>query len=320
MSLIFLLCISVSSAFAGTVVLGISPDNVSGKKIGDTFIVKVTATGAQDFYGAQINVNFDSSLLNVVDVNNNKGGVNVAVGSSFNPDNSFIAQNKADNRQGDVNFTATLLAPANPVNGSCDIAEITFEVIGSGTSNISITNKSLLSTSGAEPIAYTTIDCLFDNSQSQSQQEQQPSSQPQQPQQEQQTTPQPQQSQQNNSAEILIVLNGNKIQFPDVKPFILNDRTMVPVRFISENMGFNVEWNGALQEVKITNDNKIIKLLINKSKVLVDNKEVTLNVAPILYTDDLGRGRTMVPLRFISEVFGYQVNWNNELRQVTIQD
>ncbi len=97
--------------------------------------------------------------------------------------------------------------------------------------------------------------------------------------------------------------------------FTENDRTMVPVRIIAENFGCNVTWDEAEEAVGIITEEKEIKLRLNKNVALVDEKEVTLDVAPI----ETG-GRTFVPVRFISETLGYNVTYVAPTEQVIICD
>lgn len=91
----------------------------------------------------------------------------------------------------------------------------------------------------------------------------------------------------------------------DVESFIENGRTLVPVRVISETLGFKVDWNQADQEVLIkTSEAEDAKMLILK---INDNKVFDLDVAP-----KISQSRTFVPLRFISEAFGLKVDWDEE--------
>lgn len=97
----------------------------------------------------------------------------------------------------------------------------------------------------------------------------------------------------------------------DVESFVENGRTLVPVRVISETLGFKVDWNQADQEVLIktneTEDAKILSLKINDNKATFGDKVFDLDVAP-----KISQSRTFVPLRFISEAFGLKVDWDEE--------
>lgn len=97
----------------------------------------------------------------------------------------------------------------------------------------------------------------------------------------------------------------------DVESFIENGRTLVPVRVISETLGFKVDWNQADQEVLIktseAEDAKMLILKINDNKATFGDKVFDLDVAP-----KISQSRTFVPLRFISEAFGLKVDWDEE--------
>jgi hypothetical protein len=102
---------------------------------------------------------------------------------------------------------------------------------------------------------------------------------------------------------VSIVLNGNILK-SDISPQVVNGRTLVPVRVISEALGMNVGWNNNGGRVTITKDQTNIQLTINNSSAMVGDKMVTLDQPPIIVD-----GRTLVPLRFISESLGINVGW-----------
>jgi len=91
----------------------------------------------------------------------------------------------------------------------------------------------------------------------------------------------------------------------DSPPVIQNSRTLVPVRFISEQMGAKVTWNDVKRQVTIAQGTKTIILTINSNKVLVNGKTVTIDVPAKIINS-----RTMVPVRFVSEQLGYKVKWD----------
>lgn len=90
----------------------------------------------------------------------------------------------------------------------------------------------------------------------------------------------------------------------DVKSEVKNNRTMVPLRVISENLGANVNWSDS--QVTLTkNDMKVI-LKFNSNKVVKNGKTELLDVRPYVKNN-----RTFVPMRFIAETFGSNVNYKN---------
>ena len=112
-------------------------------------------------------------------------------------------------------------------------------------------------------------------------------------------------------------VNGAATQIdPDnaaVTPIIRNDRTLLPVRFISETLGMLVEWNEHTREVMLSGNGKIIVLTIDSPTVIVNGQSAVLDVAPIIYSD-----RTYLPLRFISETLEKSINWDEVTRKVTV--
>lgn len=99
----------------------------------------------------------------------------------------------------------------------------------------------------------------------------------------------------------------------DVAPKIVNDRTMLPARFVAEQLGATVEWNEEAQTVTITKDETTIVITIGADKAVVNGEEVELDSPAFIEND-----RTYTPIRFISENLGATVNWNAATNQVVI--
>ncbi len=118
--------------------------------------------------------------------------------------------------------------------------------------------------------------------------------------------------------DITVLLDGVKIEF-DVKPQIINDRTMVPMRKIFETLGASVEWDSEAKRVYATTDELYIVMEIGQVVFSVTNtkthekKSVTLDSPPIIIDS-----RTLAPARAISEGMGYSVDWADETRTVLI--
>lgn len=115
-----------------------------------------------------------------------------------------------------------------------------------------------------------------------------------------------------NQQDIKIKINGNDV-ISDVAPFVDNNRTLVPIRVISENLGYNVNWDNQTQKVTVKNENKVVELTIGKKDVNINGNNSSIDVAPMIKNN-----RTFVPLRFISESFGNDVKWDNDSRVVKI--
>lgn len=93
----------------------------------------------------------------------------------------------------------------------------------------------------------------------------------------------------------------------DVQPIIIEDRTMVPVRKIANLIGVkdsNIKYDEKSETIELKYNNKLITMLIGDKTAYIDRDAVELDV-PALEID----GRTLVPLRFVSEVFGCKVDY-----------
>ncbi len=99
-----------------------------------------------------------------------------------------------------------------------------------------------------------------------------------------------------------ITVEGRTVKFPDQKPIIKNDRTLVPIRFIAESLGYDVEWNKDDHTAVI--DNGRVVLFIGTKQAILDGVQTELDVASELIAD-----RTMVPLRVVAETLGCTVDW-----------
>ncbi len=100
----------------------------------------------------------------------------------------------------------------------------------------------------------------------------------------------------------------------DVEAFIENSRTLIPVVLLNQ-MGYKTEWNGKKQTVTITNSDKKIILTIGSSIAMVDGMTIKMDTNAKIVSD-----RTFVPIRFISENFGYKVTWDGETKSVHISE
>lgn len=117
---------------------------------------------------------------------------------------------------------------------------------------------------------------------------------------------------------LMAVINDKTIIL-ELAPFIENGRTLVPLRFIAETFGATVGWEPKEQKITITLENKVIVLWVGRKEALVNNDRYYLEVPPkVVEIPEIGGGRTVVPLRFVSEALGAQVDWDPELQIITI--
>jgi len=113
------------------------------------------------------------------------------------------------------------------------------------------------------------------------------------------------------SAGISDMVNGTAVKFPDQKPVVQNERTLVPVRFVAEALGHKVSWDSDTNSV-IINGGKIV-LYIGTTKAEINGKNVTLDVASTVINN-----RTMVPLRVVAETLDCSVDWISETNTVLV--
>jgi len=111
---------------------------------------------------------------------------------------------------------------------------------------------------------------------------------------------------------IEIYINQQKID-SDTPPVIIDGRTLVPLRVISENLGADVYWNNEERTVRVSTSAKVIMLKIDDKTAYINEQQIQLDVPATIINN-----RTMVPLRFIGEALGAEVFWNNDTRTVTI--
>jgi hypothetical protein len=113
--------------------------------------------------------------------------------------------------------------------------------------------------------------------------------------------------------EIGVTIGGEYLDF-DVAPMMETGRVLVPMRQIFEALGADLTWDAETSTVTAVKGDTTITLTIGSAEALKNGKTITLDVPAKLVN-----GRTMVPIRFISESLGYDVKWNNDDLLVEIQ-
>ncbi|MBQ8299716.1 MAG: copper amine oxidase N-terminal domain-containing protein [Clostridia bacterium] len=123
--------------------------------------------------------------------------------------------------------------------------------------------------------------------------------------------------------EITVLLNDEKIDFQDdkgkVTPQLINGRTMVPLRKIFELYDATVDWNNETSTAYATKEDMAIELQINNNIAKVTKEDVTEEV-PLDSVPVVIDGRTLVPVRFVSETLGLKVGWDEDTQTVIIID
>lgn len=116
-----------------------------------------------------------------------------------------------------------------------------------------------------------------------------------------------------NAAEtIKVAVDGTALNM-DVAPVMESDRVLVPFRFIAESLGGLVSWNEGTKTVTIKTADKEVSLPVGKTTATINGKNVSLDVPAKIIN-----GRTLVPVRFISESLGANVDWISAEKTVKV--
>lgn len=114
----------------------------------------------------------------------------------------------------------------------------------------------------------------------------------------------------------IMTVNGVQKEIEPSKetvPAIVNNRTLVPIRAIVEELGGTVTWDQNSQTATLTYENNTIRLTINDTIAYFNGEAYTLDVAPATINS-----RTMMPIRFIAEHFQFLVDWNQAEQIISI--
>ena len=107
-------------------------------------------------------------------------------------------------------------------------------------------------------------------------------------------------------------MNGETLKL-DQAPFIKDNRTFLPVRFVVEALGGLINYDEANKVVEIKYEDKEIKLPIDKNEIIIN--DIVKNIDTKAF---LKGGRTFVPIRFIAEEMGMDISYNENTKEVNI--
>ncbi|NLM09179.1 MAG: copper amine oxidase N-terminal domain-containing protein [Clostridiaceae bacterium] len=109
-----------------------------------------------------------------------------------------------------------------------------------------------------------------------------------------------------------VIINGKALDL-DVPPQIYSGRTFVPLRGIFEALGTQIQWDPTTETITATKGSLVIVLKVGESFAYINNEKVSVDAPARIVS-----GRTLVPLRFVSEALGLTVNWDDKTMTVTI--
>jgi hypothetical protein len=113
-------------------------------------------------------------------------------------------------------------------------------------------------------------------------------------------------------------VNGKSVTIdedPSVVPKVVGaGHTVIPFRFLAESLGAEVGWDGNLREVSFWTPTSYLRVYLGKTYGYLWDTQVTIDPAP-----DVVSGRTLIPLRVVSELLGAEVGWDGREKKITVQ-
>lgn len=115
------------------------------------------------------------------------------------------------------------------------------------------------------------------------------------------------------------MVNGEEYKL-DAPPYITQGTTMVPLRFVSEGLGFDKpEWIADIRTIIIhLGGERYLRLVLGHSKAIIEEPDGSITEQDLAVAPEIKNGRTFIPLRFIGEIVGAEVGWNGETKEVTL--
>ena len=105
-----------------------------------------------------------------------------------------------------------------------------------------------------------------------------------------------------------------------VTAYAHDNRTFVPVRCVAERLGAQVGWENDTQTVVIEKDGRTVRMAVGSLTYTLDGVEQAMDVPAEFQASTGGNSRTMVPIRFVTEALGYQVEWDQSRNLVIVAD
>ncbi len=112
---------------------------------------------------------------------------------------------------------------------------------------------------------------------------------------------------------ISIVFNQTPLTLTENPPLLINNRTLLPLRILFETMQATVNWDKTTNTITATRGTDTVTLSLNAKTVTKNGQTMQLDVAPFVT-----QNRTYIPLRFVGEAFGAQVDWNQTSKTIAI--
>ncbi len=121
-----------------------------------------------------------------------------------------------------------------------------------------------------------------------------------------------------NEPDVFIELDGRRVATKEMPPVILMDRTLVPVREVFESLGASVTWINETSQTKISYNGADVLFTTGSRSVYLGRSKVSIadtDPAPMIIND-----KTMVPVRIVANLLGYDVEWDDARRTVKLSE
>ena len=116
----------------------------------------------------------------------------------------------------------------------------------------------------------------------------------------------------------ILFMNNKKFKL-DSPPTIYNERTLLPVKYIASSMGADVGWDPVDKKITITQADKTIELWIDSSNARVNGVTTQIDPDDSSVQPKIIKGRTMVPVKFVSENLGANVFWDQSTKTISVK-
>lgn len=116
-------------------------------------------------------------------------------------------------------------------------------------------------------------------------------------------------------SDIKVIMNNNEMQFEDQGPEIIHDRTYIPLRSLMEAMRCDVKYNSVTSVIRIYKNDKAYALRIGSPYIYNYTTKVTVKMEDVPV---IRNGRTLVPIRYMTELAGADVSWIESERTVNV--
>lgn len=111
-----------------------------------------------------------------------------------------------------------------------------------------------------------------------------------------------------------VYIDGSQISFSSGAPYTQQGTTLVPFRALFEKLGLKVDWNAKTQTVTGKKNGLVIGLTIGSNRATVNGIVKKLSISPVTV-----KGTTYIPLRFVGEASGADVEWDSDSNSIYIQ-